>query len=344
MKIGILTFHFARNYGAALQCYALQEALRSVGHEASVVDYRPRSVASGYRVLDPHRFWGRTPSRFLRKTMSEVRVLGARRARYASFEKFIRKQLNVRAKGAVDAYMCGSDQIWNARITRGLDPSYWGVAPGRHFSYAASFGDYVPGSDALALLRTNFETISVRENSALPLLEGLEARTDVDPVFLLSADRWSALADDSLPRIDAPYLLLYQVKPSKQARSAAERIASARALRLVVLSAKVEDEASLEVRDSSPTAFLRLFRDASAVVTTSFHGTAFSIIFHKDFLSFKAVAGSDSRQKDLLDAVGLTNCLVEGTACDLQQIDWPSVDERVAAMAAPSLQYLSQLK
>lgn len=306
MKIGILTYHFARNYGAILQCYALQESLKEMGHDVCVIDYRPEPVARGYAVFDPHRFWGRTPARFFRKSWRELNVIGDRRKRFAAFETFARNRLNLNPSAAgLDLVIVGSDQVWNTALTEGFDPNYWGEngCPARLASYAASLGD-LAGVDlqkAHALIGKNFRTPSFREpSSAMAFTDIPGARVDVDPCFLPGRACWEALADSSELRIDEPYLLLYLVKPSAEAVSRAREEALARGLKLITLSAKLEMENSPQVAAASPADFVALVRGASYVVTTSFHGTVFSLLFEKEFAAINA--SGDRRMSDLLES------------------------------------------
>lgn len=308
MKIAIITFHFARNYGAVLQCYALQEWLASQGHEVSVLDYRPKAVEKGYKWLDIKRFWGKTPAKFLRKTSTELRVIADRRRRYDAFEKFIRTRLNLASPGAgqYDLVICGSDQIWNQRLTGGLDPVYWGIESknwGRRIiSYAASLenGLLQMGPSEIDILK-GFDAVSVREESAASVLKGMGIGTTAccDPVMLLERKDWEGLAAQStLSRKN--YLLLYQVRYSERMYRHAETLAKEKGLELIVLSAKVEMQNSNGMRMASPEDFVRLIMDADYIVTSSFHGTALSLVLGKKFESVFFGDGRDSRAADLL--------------------------------------------
>lgn len=318
MKIGILTFHFARNYGAVLQCYALKRYLCGAGHHVEVIDYRPDSLTKGYKVFDIKRFWGVTPGKFYRKTSTELRVYQDRKARYQKFEDFIRANLNLTSAvngvedfkaEEYDLIIVGSDQVWNTRLTEGYDNMYWGRflrPPEMLASYAASGEDGFAESDKTKQMLENFRKISVRESSLakkLSSLLGSEVLPVLDPTLLLTAQEWNEIAQPV--RIDEPYLLYYQVRKSECACQQARNLAMERGLKFICLSAKSEDYNSPEVVSISPAQFLGLIRDAAYVVTTSFHGTAFSIIFGKTFISADTRDGRSSRQKDLLDAAGL---------------------------------------
>lgn len=215
MKIGLLTFHFARNYGAVLQCYALQQYLRSLGYEVFVIDYRPGSIARGYRTFDVRRVWGRTPAKFCRKTLRELRIFKSRAVRYRAFEDFVQRRFRFAKPSNCDAIIVGSDQVWNIALTGGkMDPYYWGKAFTRVklIAYGASV------ENGLKLLPTNtttssasaqedtavinreelrealarFDGVSLRERESLDLFR--QYRPDAvlvcDPVLLMSADFW----------------------------------------------------------------------------------------------------------------------------------------------------------
>lgn len=360
MKTGILTFHFACNYGAVLQCFALQRYLSSCGHEVEVLDYRPAAVADGYRWFDIRRFWASDPVRFWRKTSSEIKVIGSRRRRYAAFAEFMYSHLNLskplKDLSDVEAYVkdfdhviVGSDQIWNPRITGGIDKVYWGAFHRNELtqiiSYAASmedgFSDEV--KNAVRQYLPAFKAVSVRESTLADTLAGLGVLSGVsavaDPVLLLCEDEWNAVSSSRV--IQEPYLLFYQVRPSDKALRAARAIASKKNLRLVCLSAKVELDNSKEVICASPSDFISLFRYAAHVVTTSFHGTAFSLIYHDDFICVEENDGKGMRQKNLLQALCLENRIVDETAdVDLPPVSWKDVDSGILEMKDVSCEFL----
>lgn len=360
MKIGILTFHFACNYGALLQCYALQKQLAACGHQVVVVDYRPKAVAGGYRWFDPRRFWGATPVRFWRKTTAELKVIGARRRRYAAFDEFVRRHLDLSAPVSgpedmsvmardFDLLIVGSDQVWNRRITGGTDPVYWG-AFGREagtslVSYAASMEDGfdMATEEAVRKYLPGFDALSVRERSLCRRLESClperKVRVVADPTLLMEPSSWDEVTGE-VP-VDVPYLLFYQVRKSVQALGIAEQMAARLGLKLICLSAKTELENSPEVISASPSCFLALFRHASFVVTTSFHGTVFSLMFRKEFLCVEVGDGKGSRQDDLLSAFGLQGRTVASLPDEkLPDIDWDVVEAARRNIIAGSFEYL----
>lgn len=359
MKIGILTFHCACNYGAVLQCYALQEYLSSCGHDVKVIDYRPASVTGGYRCFDIRRFWGATPCRFYSKTKKELSVIRARKFRYSAFARFVESRLpltprvrNERDAGALaggfDMVIVGSDQVWNPRITGGIDPMYWGDFDHGHssiISYAASMEDGFSSQveEAVRKYLPSFKAISVREDqlrdSITSVLPSSEVATVVDPVLLLTSSQWDRLPEGKMP--EYPYLLYYQVRRSPKAYEIAQTEARRMGLELVCLSAKVELENSDEVISSSPEDFVSLFRNASFVVTTSFHGTAFSVLFHKEFVCVDVADGKGSRQRHLLEGLGLSDRIVSTIPeYPMPSVEWQDVERRLDVMRQTSIDFL----
>ena len=361
MNIGILTFHYACNYGAVLQCFALQKYLMSQGHEVTVIDYKPKAVASGYKWLDIRRFWGTTPCRFYNKTKVELKVISKRKRRYDAFDAFVSRylDLSVRIRNVkdmelhaqkYDMIIIGSDQVWNTKITGGFDKIYWGMF--KHgespllISYATSMENSFDQSkrSVIADHLKKFNTVSVREKSLKNLLEPCADDKKIsvvaDPTMLLDASDWERLLpSDHLT--EEPYLLFYQVRHSERAFNIASRIAKEKGLRIICLSARPELVNSPEVSCASPEDFVSLFKNASFVVTTSFHGTSFSIIFRKEFLCIDTNDGRNSRQTDLLEKVGLADRMVSADSEEsIPDIDWESISSRIDEYIVESKNYL----
>ena len=124
MKIGILTFHCAHNFGAVLQTYALQEILKTMGHEVFIIDYRPKYIVDVYKIFNIRRFISKSPITSLKKTLNEILNFRNRIFCYYKFNRFIKSYINLSHERTVsniyDAYIIGSDQVWNPDITGGV--------------------------------------------------------------------------------------------------------------------------------------------------------------------------------------------------------------------------------
>ena len=318
-RVGILTFHFARNYGALLQCYALQQTLSETGFCPGVIDYRPGSIASEYKVVDIRRFLGRTPGKILRRTRRELQVLGSRRARYAAMETFIGKHLHFTEPELCDTIVVGSDQVWNPALTGGkMEGLYWGegLEGKRLLAYSASIENGMPllRDEKLRTALARFRAVSLREETALSAIRRLrpDACLCCDPVLLTQESLWRNLAAQSrIYESLGDYLLYYQVRRSPAGLEAARLLGDNLGLRPLILSAKVEDENSAEVAAASPEDFLALLLGAKFVLTTSFHGCALSALMHKNFLSLNLGDGRDSRSCGLLRQLGLESRIID---------------------------------
>ena len=132
MRIGILTYHFAHNYGAILQCYALQTYLTTQGHDVYVIDHKLPAIEIPYKPIYWRRFVSINPLKAVRKCITEIKLLPFRRARYKAFTAFIRNNLRIVPVESItnnpfDCIIVGSDQVWNTQLTNGYDPFYWGT-------------------------------------------------------------------------------------------------------------------------------------------------------------------------------------------------------------------------
>lgn len=339
MKIGILTFHRAHNYGAVLQCYALQEVLKSMGHEVSVIDYKLQFLLECYKPFILRRFLSKNPIKCLDRIIRETKLLHSRRDRWCSFNNFIETRLNIAPiesleQNLFDVIVIGSDQVWNTKLTHGFDNYYWGNFKTRAkiVSYAASIEEFwdVKDNKKVRTLLNNFSSISVREEDvALNLkniIDGRTIHTVVDPTLLLGNGEWSKIAVQ--PPIRKKYLLLYQVRDSQTAKRIASKIAHKYQLEIIALSARVDAINSKECISASPEEFVGWFKYASFIVSSSFHGTVFSIIFQRPFYSVKLNDGKDSRVENLLKSFNLSErliCSYEDT-CDLMKGTYESAN------------------
>ena len=357
MRIGILTFHAAHNYGAVLQCFALQTALQAMGHDVSVIDYRIPSMLRTYRVFDWRRFVATQPAKMLRKIRTEAPLLFVRKRRSDAFEHFINTRLRLVPVSTItqrpfDYIVVGSDQVWNTKLTGGFDSYFWGGFPRpaatKLISYAASRQDTWSKEEASEIAsRLNYwDAISVREHSLQAQLQELMPEKAIkavaDPTCLLSLSEWSKQA--VAPAISEPYLFFYQVEASPKALLIAKTIAEELHLRLVCLSAHVGDVCSPEAEVTSPEQFVGWFKHASFVVCTSFHGTVFSLIFRRPFFSIRMNKGKDNRVLSLLEKVGMTERFITeyhpGTAQGIAEGN--SVQADLRKVVLPSVAFLSE--
>ena len=323
MKIGILTFHCAHNYGAVLQCYATQEFLKNKGYNVEIIDYRPQFLLTPYRIIDKNRFISRNLIYFVKKTIIESLMLFFRYKRWYGFESFIRNKLNLSSKvhnknipDYYDIYIIGSDQIWNPKITKGFDNIYFADFPfnkgkRKYLTYAASMEIQCLSNEQKIYLSNalkSFDQITVREKNLCELLQPLTSKKIhqvIDPTLLINSSIWEEMVTQ--PLINNKYVLVYQVRENERTMQIANDIAKQ------IGGIVIETVAWLnrgcfknKYQTASPEMFLRLIKHATCIVTTSFHGTAFSVIFNKPFYTLLLNDGRDSRSLSLLESLGLS--------------------------------------
>lgn len=340
-KVSIITIIDNNNFGTFLQAFALCRKLESINVQPELVDYcRPHlNWWSSYReeiktITNPLKRVSRLLTRlsslklhnedrkFIKKYLSKTK--------YASFEQ-LRKNPPV-----ADIYMTGSDQVWNSIHNRGLDKSFYlDYAPhgARKVAYAASVG--MPSfqewekTDTLRLLK-DYDVITLREESSIELLSDLgldrsKLSAVIDPTLLLTKEEWKQQISDKRLHSEK-YLLVYSVEEKKQNAiigEIAQRIAKERGLKVVGVyygtSYSTIPGCDYNHYRATPDVFLNLMYYADFVVVSSFHGTAFSINFQKEFLTVTPNR-FNSRVINILKLIGLESRLVK----NLDSFSWNS--------------------
>lgn len=357
MRIGILTFHCAHNYGAVLQCYATQEFLRSKGYEVEIINYRPKYLLEPYKIFKIKRILSKNPIRMLKGLIKEFILFPIRFKRFCGFENFINNKLilsKVVTKESIpsnyDVYIVGSDQVWNPKITRGFDLVYFADFPfqkgeKRYISYAASMEAKALDDDQTTFLNknlSNFDSLSVREDVLQQLLKPLTSKPIfqvLDPVLMVPSEIW-----DNIPSgkkdIDK-YVVVYQVRNHPDTMRIAHHIAAQIGVKVKVLVAWSQIKIHETDQEATPEEFVNYIRNASCVVTTSFHGSAFSIIFNRPFYTIRLNDGADTRSSSLLKSIGLENRMIEANCSPVfSQIDYSSVNKKLNSLRVKSQNYL----
>lgn len=364
-KIGILTFHNAHNYGAVLQAYALKTKLKRMGHDAVVLNYRNKYIARVYRRVLHIDFWKRDilPSRW-RKVLREVRDvfygLKEWQQQWKVFEEFITQELldgntkvlNIEevANSDCDMYVLGSDQIWARELTHGMDAVYFGqFAPQkRKISYAASVPNGAIPEGEKPFFKEYLQSmshVSVREEKLAKALEDLTKRevdTVIDPTLLLEKQDYETLLLEE-PLVKGDYVFAYFVVENELLKRCAEKVAAALGMELIELHYKKTPQIQGKgvVVDAGPREFLTYIRDAKYVVTNSFHGTVFSILFRKNFYS---VYKENGRIENLLGFLGLENRHIseETEICVEEAVDYKDAEVRLQEYRKQSVAFLEK--
>lgn len=315
MHIGILTFHLAHNYGAVLQCYALQEVLRGMGHDVWVINYQQPFMSEWFR---PKRQFGVRSFLKALKKGSLAEYMGKSMHPYKvahQFEAFRKKYLRLTEKcygvddiPPMDLYLVGSDQPWNPNLTGGTDMVYYGQFPRPSTSQLATYA--MSGSiEAISKVgwenvkqyTMSFDALSFREANLAKSISELTDRpceTVLDPTLLADASLWKPMINKRWSKHN--YVLLYHVGGPKHVIEAITEKA-----KTIAKSEKLEfiDASHYQY---SPSDFVSIIRHARYVITASFHAMVFSIIFHLPFVVVKTGQASDARFTNLLDSLGIT--------------------------------------
>lgn len=358
MKIGILTFHCAHNYGAVLQCYATQEFLRSRGYDVEVINYRPEYLLKPYKLVALERFKIKSPILLLKILVIETFIFCDRFKRFRKFEKFINKHLNIGTivtretlPSNCDIYIVGSDQIWNSKITRGFDPVYFADFPfekgkKKYISYAASMESTTLDDTQVEFYRrnlNNFDALSVRENALLKLLQPLTAKNIshvLDPVLMVPPHIWDSFSADK--HKTEKYVVVYQVRHNPNTFRIANHIAKQIGAKVKILVAWLQFKPIEGTNQTaSPEEFVNTIRNAACVVTTSFHGTAFAVAFNRPFYTIRLNDNADSRSISLLETVGLTDRLINVDDKPIfTSIDYSTTNQELDKLRKESQDYI----
>lgn len=363
MKIGIITFQKSKNYGGVLQAYALYTRLKQLGYSVEMVDYWP-TYRDSMQFKFPKNFWKLS---IIRKTKAVIRYILTIRSlnvRHKRFENFALKHFNLKASpmyknGSLieehfDVCIYGSDQIWrNYQLDdfKGIDETYFGVYPKNcslKITYAASMGEINHDNNTvqkIGELLSNFNNISVRESSLKLFLKTnyeIDSTLVCDPTFLLSKKDWMDIIPSTQRKIKKKYILFYHLMPSKLGQEIAQNIAKKFNCDLIEIPQKpLKTILGVKIaRTAGPIEFLELIRDAEFVVTTSFHGIAFSIIFEKQFYALGMGQKSD-RALTALKTLKLTDRYIYNTKINLtKNIDFINVNKKLDFYKKNSLSFL----
>lgn len=350
MKIGILTFHRAVNYGAVLQAYALQKVIELMGHEAEIIDYRCSFIESEVSPL----------AGFRNKVgfVSALKQMIFRCRKNIAFSGFMGKYMNLSKKYSskesmselekkYDSFITGSDQVWNYGCS-GSDSTYFldFVKEARKKnSYAASFGfDKLPKGDPFDynVLLNDFHKISVREYSAAKIVEekiGVLPEVTLDPTLLLAGDEWKKLVQKRPCK--EKYIFVYYIREPKDLLDYAYKLAEEKGCKVI------NSKKSMEfLSKCSPQDFLTWFYYADYVVTNSFHGTVFSILFEKQFaIELDNGKSVNNRSKELLHLLDISGREVDMEHRDRieDKIEYSEAKRRLQENRNKSLEFVKSI-
>ncbi|MCM1326108.1 MAG: polysaccharide pyruvyl transferase family protein [Bacteroidales bacterium] len=333
-KAGILTFHRARNYGAVLQAYALQKKVQKYC-ETDIIDYQNDEINRGLKV------WTGDAHRGLKQQIRAIAVFFYRLRKKIAFDQFIEHEMicseavekeNLKELSKrYDILISGSDQVWNNELTD-TDNSYFldfASEKVKKLAYSVSMGDASNGltEEQIALVES-FDLVTVREKQAAKYL-GTQIEKDIqiccDPTLLLTAEEWEKITSKKLEK--KKYIFLFMIEEQQDLIEYATEIARREGAKLI------SNKKSISFwLHPSPKDFLSWIFYAEYVITNSFHGTVFSLLFHRPFACSGVIAGGKPKNRivELLKLVNLANRLIENTQFQIESpIDWNLAEEQI---------------
>ena len=358
-RVGILTMHRVVNYGSALQAYATQHIVESMGYDSEIIDYEYPNVFQYERGEMPPRYgW--------KSRLAKAFGLSARWRKANKFETFRKEHLIMSgyyaspdgikaAPPRYDIYMTGSDQVWNPTcggLVDKLNPCYYlAFAHSNQYkkvAYASSLGSYRFNEEERVHVKKwldDYHHLSTRELAGAEHLKeilGKDVKVVLDPTLLLDSEQWREVSRPT--RVKGKYVLVYYIDEIAECVEYAREVADKNEWKVVMMSNTSSRFPGVDqnIPFCGPAQFLWLFDHAEYVVTNSFHGTAFAVNFNRPFISV-IKRNSPQRAQTLLASVGLPERLLTDIAQVAElpnEIDWNTANIKLETLRKDSTKYL----
>jgi hypothetical protein len=364
VKAGIITFHCADNFGAVLQTYALSKKIENMGVFSEIIDFNPSIIVEPYKIFPriDYCIKNRGLKGTLKTYISRLKRRNEIKNKRNKFQDFRNKYMRIskikfnKSKQLYDNppkydyYIAGSDQIWNPDFFSKIGNSYFldfVKADCIRISYAASIAkenvEETSFGECLGYIK-KFDYISVREKSGKTFLNKIinnNIFVTIDPTFLITKDEWLCIT--KLPNNKEKYIFVYDLTKNENIIRIANKISEMENLKIITYSDGLGYNNWLESFFSkSPTEFLGLIQNAEYVLTNSFHGLAFGIIFNKQFYCIPHNK-TGSRMLDLLNDLNLSDRIIN-SSIDIKQnrkdIDYNKVNSMINIQVNNSLDFL----
>lgn len=374
-KIGIITILNVNNYGAELQAFALHHKLKSLGYDNEIINYlyykNPEYITENQskpliktsfknKLKDIAIKWLDKYSSFKYPEIAKIRKqrFDSFHEKHTSLSKKYKSYSELYSNASnYETYIVGSDQVWNPNNGTNIAPYFLTFAPqnSKKISFASSFGvgsideKYYPQYKEWI---TNLTHISTRETGGVDIIKkvtGKDATHVVDPTLLLTKKEWEQLM---IPYENSePYILFFIFKKNKYAEELAYKIQKKTGYKIIRVCKNEmplePDNKILNIRDFGPLEFLGLYSAASVVLTTSFHGSVFSLIFEKPFYTITPSSkNNNSRQESLMNSLNIKERLLrEGDSVNLDKlfdIDFDQTRNILNQQISKSIDFLKQ--
>lgn len=362
MKVLLITRHSVPNYGSLLQTIATTMAIENLNCTCEIINYVRKDEKANnicLALLKRNKKWNRNIFRKLifilynginYQMMYRIFYIKNRHLLKNKTEEYNSLEGLTANPPKGDVYCSGSDQLWGSIGSSEYDPAYFlNFVPSdkKCISYASSFGSDVVNKNLicnLPMLLGNYKHISVREKSAQDILNGanIDSKLVLDPTFLIDRQRWINVF--KLKKRKEKYILVYQLHNNKNFDNYVKKLSATKQLKIHRITSTLYNITKKGKIHYLPKAsgFLELIYNAEYIVTDSFHGTVFSIIFNKTFLSVNPGVTS-TRIECLLQLFNIKDRLLKNYN-DLDNIDyninWNSVNKLVYDLREQSIDWL----
>lgn len=353
-KVGVITFHNYDNYGAILQSYALQKRLKELGTDPEIIDYRCDYISNPFRLVN------------LKKKGLFNYIYGAighicyipRRKKCNNFRKKMQyseplsRNTIKKIADKYDIYLAGSDQIWDYKLTN-FDQTYFlnFVSDDKmKCSYAASIGENLPPQEyqpQYSRMLKKFDKILVRENYGADVVQKLTGKRPAcvcDPTLLLTADEWAALSTE--PRKNKKYILVYQLGINREIVNFARKLQKKTGYRIEYIPFPLIGLLRCRCEIAiGPAEWIGLFKNAEYVISDSFHGIVFALLFNRPFFAKVNGHHKNRRVEELLKSVEMSERTID-TVPDEElekQVNFSYVNQQLDKMRRDSLEQLKQM-
>lgn len=345
-RIGIMTYQRAINFGAILQAYALQTKIKELGNHCEIIDYRNEKLENRHKKKEI------SECKSIKDLIKYFLLYKNANMKHDKFREFSDRFLELSSpmysskdlliyESRYDIFITGSDQVWNYKINN-MDTAYFldfVKNKSKKKSYAASFGlSEIPleYQKTYKDLLSDFDTILIREKQGAKIIKELvskESAVVLDPTMLLSKEEWLTLSND-VQSSNGKYILVYAFGGSRNIKDLALNISNKTGYKILWINNTYKYSTKINyIKSAGPEEFLSLFNNAEYIITNSFHGTAFSINFNKQFFTelLPKSTGVNSRLEDILDLFNLNGRRVLSSEASVieSRIDYETVNAKL---------------
>lgn len=363
MKIGQVTM-CGDNYGACLQAFALQHLLKKSHNEVEYIRYNRIDSIEKNGILKKIKQLG---IKGLVRYLNEYAFIRNRKAAFKDFrDRYIVKspisygsasELNALAT-QFDKFICGSDMIWSEEFQQDWDFYFLNFAPkAKSFSYAPSFGKNSISEENKKRVHdylNEFSRVTCREEGGVDLIKSISdiaVKQVLDPTMLLDMDEWNEVINTKDRIIKEPFVFMYLFGKNDASRNQYINDIEKKYAKAYKLPSCKKEARNFPIDSIGPIEYLRLFRDAGFVVTDTFHGLMFSLIFNKQFVVLNRTDSSNwakysDRMTSTLKMFGLSDRYIFAdrmNANDLAKIDYDIVNQKINLKRKESRDYLNEI-